>query len=96
MPSTLVDGLDPNMTLAEALAESARVRAEKRRETHLECLRRYREKNHDEILQRKREYRESRRSELAQKNREYRARKKSQDGGYPSQDIPQEKNLEVS
>jgi hypothetical protein len=90
------ESLNPNMTVTEALEEIARVRADRRRETHSMCMQRYRDKHHEELLQKKREYREAHRVELAQKNREYRARKKFQEGGYPGGNIPQEKNILVT
>ena len=60
----LLKGLDPTMTLEQAIAETARIRAEKRRVTHLECLKRYRETHHEELLQKKKEYHEKHKHEI--------------------------------
>ena len=80
----LLKGLDPTMTLEEAIAETARVRAERKRVTHIECLRRYRETHHEELLQKKKEYREANREKINAKNRE----KKSQAEKYPRAESP--------
>ena len=65
----LLKGLDPTMTLEQAIAETARIRAEKRRVTHLECLKRYRETHHEELLQKKKEYHEKNKHEINAKRR---------------------------
>ncbi len=85
----LLKGLDPTMTLEEAIAETARVRAEKKKARHAKSMVKFREVHHEELLQKKKEYRELHRDELAQKNKMYRLLKKSQaEGVNPQADLP--------
>ena len=86
----LLKGLDPTMTLEQAIAETARIRAEKKKERHAKGMAKFREVHRDELLQKKKEYRELHRDELAQKNKIYRLLKKSQaEGVKPQDDLPE-------
>jgi hypothetical protein len=88
--------LDPNMTVAEALAETARVRKEQARARNIKGLAKFREVHHDEILQKSREYYETHRDEINARKRAAYARRNSR----PTQKIPGqfpgEKNIMVT
>ena len=89
--------LDPNMTVAEALAETARVRKEQARARNIKGLAKFYEVHRDEILLKQRAYREANREVINARKREARARAKFSQGSQKSQDaLSPEKNILVT
>ena len=79
MPYVFVSNDIPAGTTYEELMEmTEKAKAERKRRTNIECLRRFRERHHDQILEQQKAYREANREALAKKKREYRARQKFQ------------------
>jgi hypothetical protein len=76
----LLKGLDPTMTLEEAIAETARVRAEKKKARHAKSMVKFREVHHEKVLEAQRAYREANREKINLKKKEDRALKKLQGG----------------
>ena len=88
--------LDPNMTVAEALAETARVRKEQARARNIKGLAKFYEVHRDEILLKQRAYREANREAIRARNRAAYARKISQSDSKPQDDLSLKKNILVS
>ena len=79
MPYVFVPDNVPAGTTYEELVEmTEHARAERKRRTNIECLKRFRERHREQILEQQKAYREANRETLAQKKREYRARQKFQ------------------
>jgi len=89
--------LDPNMTVAEALAETARVRKEQARARNIKGLAKFYEVHREEVLMKQRAYREANREVINARKREARARAKFSQGPQKSQDaLSPEKNILVT
>ena len=96
MPTRLIaENLDPNMTVAEALEETARVRREQARARNIKGLAKFYETHKDEILLKQKAYREANREAIRARHREAYARKKSQADSKLQDDLSLKKNLEV-
>lgn len=96
MPTRLIaENLDPNMTVAQALEETARVRREQARARNIKGLAKFREVHREEVLQKARDYYEAHRDEINSRKREAYARKKSSPSRKIPGQFPGEKNLEV-
>ena len=91
------ESLDPNMTVAEALAETARLRKEQARARNIKGLAKFYEVHRDEILLKQRAYREANRESINARKREARLRAKFSQGPQKSQDaLSPEKNIMVT
>jgi hypothetical protein len=84
------------MTVAEALAETARVRKEQARARNIKGLAKFYEVHRDEILLKQRAYREANREAIRARNRAAYARKISQSDSKPQDDLSLKKNILVS
>lgn len=88
--------LDPNMTVAEALAETARVRKEQARARNIKGLAKFYEVHREEVLMKQRAYREANREAIRARNRAAYARKISQSDSKPQDDLSLKKNILVT
>jgi len=88
--------LDPNMTVAEALAETARVRKEQARARNIKGLAKFYEVHREEVLQKKREYYETHREEITARKRAAYARKNSQVFQKSQDALEEKKNILVT
>lgn len=88
--------LDPNMTVAEALAETARVRKEQARARNIKGLAKFYEVHRDEILLKQRAYREANREAIRARNRAAYLRKISQSDSKPQDDLNLKNNISVT
>ena len=90
------ESLDPNMTVAEALAETARVRKEQARARNIKGLAKFYEVHRDEILLKQRAYREANRETIRARNRAAYLRKISQSDSKPQDDLNLKNNISVT
>jgi hypothetical protein len=88
--------LDPNMTVAEALAETARVRKEQARARNIKGLAKFYEVHREEILMKQRAYREANREVIRARNRAAYLRKISQSDSKPQDDLNLKNNISVT
>jgi hypothetical protein len=88
--------LDPNMTVAEALAETARVRKEQARARNIKGLAKFYEVHREEILMKQRAYREANREAIRARNRAAYLRKISQSDSKPQDDLNLKNNISVT
>jgi len=85
----IAKNLPTGISLEDALVMTEKAKTERRRKTHLECLKRYNEKNREELRQRQKEYYETHKIEINARRREARARArgKSQGATTPGEDL---------